>query len=56
MLLQNSRVAFQGEPGAFSEEAAIQLIGDAITTVPRPTFESAFAAITEARPTRCSPR
>jgi prephenate dehydratase len=48
MLLQNSRVAFQGEPGAFSEEAAIQLIGDAITTVPRPTFESAFAAIAEA--------
>jgi prephenate dehydratase len=39
------RVAFQGEPGAFSEEAAIQLLGNAITTVPRPTFDSAFHSI-----------
>src|ERR1700687_3536802 len=41
------RVAFQGEPGAFSEAAAIQLLGDAITTVPRATFEAAFTAIAE---------
>jgi len=41
------RVAFQGEPGAFSEAAAIQLLGDAITTVPRATFEAAFTAIGE---------
>ena len=41
------RVAFQGEPGAFSEAAAIQLLGDAITTVPRATFEAAFKAIAE---------
>ena len=41
------RVAFQGEPGAFSEAAAIQLLGDAITTVPRATFEVAFTAIGE---------
>src|SRR5579859_2307675 len=41
------RVAFQGEPGAFSEEAAVQLLGDGITTVPRPTFDAAFAAIDE---------
>jgi len=41
------RVAFQGEPGAFSEAAAIQLLGDAITTVPRNTFEGAFAAVPE---------
>lgn len=39
------RVAFQGEPGAFSEEAAIQLLGPAIATVPRPTFEAAFRSI-----------
>jgi prephenate dehydratase len=39
------RVAFQGEPGAFSEEAAVQLLGEAITTVPRPTFDAAFRAI-----------
>jgi prephenate dehydratase len=41
------RVAFQGEHGAFSEAAAIQLLGDEITTVPRPTFDSAFRAIEE---------
>jgi prephenate dehydratase len=41
------RVAFQGEPGAFSEAAAIQLLGDSITTVPRATFDAAFAALPE---------
>jgi prephenate dehydratase len=41
------RVAFQGEPGAFSEAAAIQLLGAAITTVPRATFEASFRAIDE---------
>jgi prephenate dehydratase len=41
------RVAFQGEPGAFSEEAALQLLGRTITTVPRPTFDAAFRAIEE---------
>jgi prephenate dehydratase len=44
---KNMRVAFQGEPGAFSEAAAIQLLGDAITTVPRATFDATFAAIAE---------
>ena len=39
------RVAFQGEHGAFSEAAAIQLLGESITTVPRATFDSAFRAI-----------
>jgi prephenate dehydratase len=41
------RVAFQGEPGAFSEAAALQLLGDAITTVPRATFDATFTAIAE---------
>src|SRR6266478_5732444 len=39
------RVAFQGEPGAFSEAAAIQLLGERITTVPRASFDAAFRAI-----------
>jgi prephenate dehydratase len=42
------RVAFQGEPGAFSEAAAVQLLGEEITTVPRPTFDVVFRAIAEA--------
>lgn len=41
------RVAFQGEPGAFSEAAAVQLLGYGITTVPRATFDAAFHAIGE---------
>lgn len=45
----NARVAFQGERGAFSEEAAVKLLGNKIELVPRPTFEAAFAAIDEKR-------
>jgi len=41
------RVAFQGERGAFSEEAAVKLLGEDIQLVPRPTFESLFVAIDE---------
>ena len=41
------RVAFQGERGAFSEEAAVKLLGEYIQLVPRPTFESLFVAIDE---------
>jgi prephenate dehydratase len=44
---KSMRVAFQGEPGAFSEAAAIQLLGEGITTVPRATFDAAFSAIQE---------
>jgi prephenate dehydratase len=41
------RVAFQGEPGAFSEAAAVKLLGDGIQTMPRPTFDSTFRAIAD---------
>jgi prephenate dehydratase len=44
---QKTRVAFQGEPGAFSEAAAIQLLGKGITTIPRATFDAAFRAVRE---------
>ena len=46
-LEKNARVAFQGERGAFSEEAAVKLLGEEITLVPRPTFEAAFNAIAD---------
>jgi prephenate dehydratase len=39
------RVAFQGERGAFSEEAAVKLLGEEIQLVPRPTFEALYASI-----------
>jgi prephenate dehydratase len=41
------RVAFQGEHGAFSEEAAIKLLGPEIELVPRPTFASLFRSLDE---------
>jgi len=43
----NERIAFQGERGAFSEEAAIRLLGEQISLVPRPTFEALFSTISE---------
>ena len=39
------RVAFQGARGAFSEAAAVKLLGEDITLVPRANFESLFNAI-----------
>jgi prephenate dehydratase len=46
-IARHARVAFQGERGAFSEEAAVKLLGEEITLVPRPTFEAAFSAISD---------
>lgn len=42
---RNARVAFQGERGAFSEEAASQLLGEEIQLVPCATFLEAFRAV-----------
>ncbi len=39
------RVAFQGERGAFSEEAAVKLLGEEIELVPRPTFEALYSSL-----------
>jgi prephenate dehydratase len=41
------RVAFQGELGAFSEDAALKLLGPEIRLVPRRTFETLFASLDE---------
>jgi prephenate dehydratase len=46
-IASNARIAFQGERGAFSEEAAVQLLGDSITLVPRGSFDTTFRAIEE---------
>jgi prephenate dehydratase len=43
----SARVAFQGERGAFSEEAVVKLLGERVAPVPRPTFEALFSAIDE---------
>ncbi len=43
----DGRVAFLGERGTFSEEAAGRLLGETSEMVPRPTFESLFTAIDE---------
>jgi prephenate dehydratase len=42
---KNARVAFQGERGAFSEQAAVELLGEQIVLIPRSSFEAAFVAI-----------
>jgi len=46
-IASDTRVAFQGERGAFSEEAAVKLLGDQVSLVPLPTFDAAFGAIAE---------
>lgn len=43
------RVAFQGERGAFSEEAAVKLLSSEVSLVPLPTFEAAFGAIVQGK-------
>ena len=44
-LIRKPRVAFQGERGAFSEEAALKLLGPEIELVPRKTFEDLFDSL-----------
>jgi len=42
---KNPRVAFQGEPGAFSGEAARKLLGHEVELIPCETFEKMFAEV-----------
>jgi prephenate dehydratase len=42
---QRPRVAFQGERGAFSEEAALKLLGEDIELVPQQTFAALFDSL-----------
>jgi prephenate dehydratase len=41
------RVAFQGERGAFGEEAVTCLLGAGVLAVPRPTFDALFSSVDE---------
>lgn len=41
----NPRVAFQGEPGAFSSEAARKLLGAEVELLPCETFEKMFGSV-----------
>src|SRR5665213_2651649 len=43
--MKSQRSGFQGELGAFSQEAARQLLGPKTEVVPYPTFESVFTAL-----------
>lgn len=51
--MKNSRVAFQGEPGAFSSQAARKLLGDEIALVPCETFEQMFASVENSESDYC---
>lgn len=39
------RVAYQGEPGAYSEKATRELLGNGVMAVAQPNFESCFQAV-----------
>ncbi|KAI2508297.1 prephenate dehydrogenase [Fragilaria crotonensis] len=39
------RIAYQGEPGAYSEKATRELLGDKVVAIGRPDFESCFRAV-----------
>ncbi len=44
-----TRIGFQGEPGAFSEEALHELLGRYATGVPCPTWDATFASLIDGK-------
>ena len=47
--VQHTTVAFQGEPGAFSEQAALEFFGRSVSSHPCETFDAVFTAVAEER-------
>ena len=45
--VQHTTVAFQGEPGAFSEQAALDFFGRSVSTCPCESFDDVFRAVVE---------
>lgn len=43
------RIAFQGEPGAYGEEAVFRYFGPGVTPVPMVSFRDVFAAVAEGK-------
>lgn len=50
---KNPRVAFQGELGAFSSQAARKLLGNGITLAPCETFDQMFASVENGQSDYC---
>jgi prephenate dehydratase len=51
--MKRQRVAFQGEPGAFSGEAARKLLGHEVELIPCETFEKMFAEVEDGSSDYC---
>jgi prephenate dehydratase len=51
--MRSPRVAFQGERGAFSEEAAHKLLGTGIAVLPCDRFETVFRSVVSGKATLC---
>jgi prephenate dehydratase len=51
--MANPTVAFQGERGAFSEEAAYKLLGRRVRVLPQDTFAATFAAVVSGQARYC---
>ncbi len=51
--MKKEMIAFQGERGAFSEEAAYKLLGRNIEVLPCENFEAVFASVAKGHADRC---